>query len=81
MGTQNCFLYPLMKMLTISELNSLDFQDFVSKTGNVVEHCPLVAGVVWKQRPFQSFDDLNHKIKEIVQSLPQPLKEGILSNG
>ena len=67
-----------MKMLTISELNSLNFQDFIAKTGNVVEHCPIVAGVLWKQRPFQSFEDLNDKIKEIVQSLPQPLKEGIL---
>ena len=70
-----------MKMLTISELNSLNFQDFIAKTGNVVEHCPIVAGVLWKQRPFQSFEDLNDKIKEIVQSLPQPLKEGILFCG
>ena len=55
----------------------MNFQDFISKTGNVVEHCPILAGVLWKQRPFQSFEDLNDKIKEIVQNLPQSVKEGI----
>ena len=57
-------------MLTISQLNSLDFEDFISLTGNVVEHCPVLAGALWKHRPFLSFEDLMSKLKEIIQSLP-----------
>ena len=57
-------------MLTISQLNSLDFEDFISLTGNVVEHCPVLAGALWKHRPFLSFEDLMNKLKEIIQSLP-----------
>ena len=57
-------------MLTISELNALNFEDFISQTGNVVEHCPVLAGALWKYRPFQSFEDLLRKLKDIVLSLP-----------
>ena len=57
-------------MLTISELNSLNFEDFISKIGNVVEHCPVLAGALWKYRPFLSLENLISKLKEIISSLP-----------
>ena len=65
-------------LLTIDELNQLNFQDFIGKTGNVIEHCPVLAGALWKQRPFQSFEDLTEKLRMIVHGLPLSLKEGIL---
>ena len=57
-------------LTTISELNSLNFEDFISKIGNVVEHCPVLAAALWKYRPFLSLEDLMNKMKEIIQSLP-----------
>jgi len=65
-------------MLTISELNSLNFEDFISKIGNVVEHCPVLAGALWKYRPFLSLENLISKLKEIISSLPLSVQEGIL---
>eukprot|EP00093_Oithona_nana_P010085 10085.XXX_5770_5184_1 [CDS] Oithona nana genome sequencing. len=65
-------------LTTISELNSLNFEDFISKIGNVVEHCPVLAAALWKYRPFLSLEDLMNKMKEIIQSLPLSVQEGIL---
>ena len=59
-----------MLLLTISELNSLNYEEFISKTGNVVEQCPVLAAALWKYRPFLSFEDLMRKLKQIIQSLP-----------
>ena len=57
-------------MLTLTELNNLDFEEFIGILGNVVEHCPVLAAGLWKFRPFIDFEDLMNKIRSIVHSLP-----------
>ena len=57
-------------MLTLTEVNNLDFEKFIEILGNVVEHCPVLAAGLWSHRPFQNFEDLVNKIKAIIYSLP-----------
>ena len=57
-------------MLTIDELNSLDFEAFMQQLGNVVEHCPILAAAIWKQRPFRSVGHFISEMTGIVQALP-----------
>ena len=57
-------------MLTITEVNELDFEIFIQKFGNVIEHCPVLAGGLWKHRPFRSLEHLLSEMEKIVQALP-----------
>jgi len=57
-------------MLTLTELNTLNFEDFVSLLGNVIENCPVLAAALWTSRPFKDFEDLKDKMKSVVMSLP-----------
>ncbi len=57
-------------MLTLAEVNSLDYDIFVEKFGNIIEHCPVLAAALWKYRPFHSTEDLMDKMSAIVKDLP-----------
>ena len=54
--------------MTLAELNSGTREQFVEALGEVFEHSPWVAGRVWGQRPFQSFDDLSTRLIRAVQA-------------
>ncbi|XP_067842104.1 2-oxo-4-hydroxy-4-carboxy-5-ureidoimidazoline decarboxylase-like [Heptranchias perlo] len=59
-------------------VNSMNYEEFVSVFGNVVEKCPLIAAAVWTSRPFTSLCALEKNIGDFIDSLPRSGKEGIL---
>uniref|UniRef100_A0AAY4AM98 2-oxo-4-hydroxy-4-carboxy-5-ureidoimidazoline decarboxylase n=1 Tax=Denticeps clupeoides TaxID=299321 RepID=A0AAY4AM98_9TELE len=64
--------------MDIAQLNSLSYEDFVDVLGNVVERCPLVAAAVWSGRPFASVSELEGRIHQFLDSLPESGKDGVL---
>ena len=62
--------YTKMVLLTISEVNSLDYEDFILHFGNIVEHCSICAAAVWKNRPFQNIGQLHADICKFMDQLP-----------
>ena len=56
--------------LSITEVNSLSYEDFIAKFGNVVEHCSLCAAAVWRNRPFKTLEFLKTAISEFLDQLP-----------
>lgn len=65
-------------MISIQEVNQLDYEEFIAKFGNTVEHCGLCAAAVWRYRPFASVEDIINKIAEFLEQLSIPGKEGVL---
>lgn len=59
-----------MDRLRIQDVNSLDYEDFIQRFGNVVEHCQLAAAAVWSSRPFSSVDDLQTALEKFMDNLP-----------
>lgn len=47
-----------MKSLTISEVNSLDENQFETVFGNVIEHCKGAPVMIKKLRPFKNVNEL-----------------------
>ena len=46
-------------MLSIENVNLLDYSDFKDKFGSVIEHCPFVAAGVWSSHPFLNRESLH----------------------
>ena len=55
---------------TLSDMNEMDFDVFVEKFGNIIEHSALVSAALWTRRPFSSIQHVLDEIAGIVQSLP-----------
>ena len=51
-------------------MNEMDFDVFVEKFGNIIEHSALVSAALWTRRPFSSIQHVLDEIAGIVQSLP-----------
>ncbi|XP_041924720.1 2-oxo-4-hydroxy-4-carboxy-5-ureidoimidazoline decarboxylase [Alosa sapidissima] len=64
--------------MDISSANSLSYEDFVDIFGNVVEKNPLIAAAIWSHRPFANLSELEARIVEFIDKLPESGKEGIL---
>ncbi|XP_062377800.1 2-oxo-4-hydroxy-4-carboxy-5-ureidoimidazoline decarboxylase [Sardina pilchardus] len=64
--------------MDISRANSLSYEDFVNTFENVIEKAPLVAAAVWSHRPFANLSELEARIVEFIDKLPEEGKEGIL---
>lgn len=57
--------------MDISTVNSLSYEDFVDTFGNVVERSPLIVAAIWPYRPFANLSDLEARISELIDSLPE----------
>ncbi|XP_078259172.1 2-oxo-4-hydroxy-4-carboxy-5-ureidoimidazoline decarboxylase-like [Rhinoraja longicauda] len=64
--------------MEVDVFNSMDYEEFVSKFGNVVERCPMIAAAVWSHRPFASLEALENTFGDFIDSLPPSGKKGIL---
>ncbi|XP_023149746.1 2-oxo-4-hydroxy-4-carboxy-5-ureidoimidazoline decarboxylase [Amphiprion ocellaris] len=64
--------------MDITAVNALNYEDFVSIFGNVVEKCPIITAAVWSRRPFVTLNALEAAISEFIDDLPESGKEGIL---
>jgi hypothetical protein len=58
------------KHISISEVNSLSYEDFISTFGNVVEHSALCAAAIWTYRPFKDVTEIQSRISEFLDILP-----------
>ena len=57
-------------MLSITKINCLNFEDFTEHLKNVIEHCPVLAAALWKQKPFDSVSHMVSEMAKIVSALP-----------
>ncbi|XP_072120396.1 2-oxo-4-hydroxy-4-carboxy-5-ureidoimidazoline decarboxylase isoform X2 [Mobula birostris] len=64
--------------MEIQVFNSMDYEEFVDKFGNVIEKCPLIAATVWTNRPFTNLAALEKAFGDFIDLLPSPGKEGLL---
>ncbi|XP_002741153.1 2-oxo-4-hydroxy-4-carboxy-5-ureidoimidazoline decarboxylase-like [Saccoglossus kowalevskii] len=64
--------------MRISDVNQLEFDEFTSKFGNVIEHATLITAAVWSERPFRSLTHLHDEICKFIDTLPDTGKAGIL---
>jgi len=67
-----------MGLLSMSQVNGLNYEEFIDYFGNIIEHCPICAAAVWKNRPFQNINELHDNICKFVDQLSDIGKEGIL---
>ena len=51
-----CLCLKMASKLSISDVNELDYREFIHKLGNVVEMTQLCVAAVCARRPFSSFD-------------------------
>lgn len=66
------------RLLTIEEVNRMDFQEFVERFASVFEHTPLAAACVWAHRPFQDVKLLHRAFCTFIRDLSPAMKEGVL---
>jgi len=66
------------RVVTLDELNRMDYEDFIQHLGNLVEHCGICAAAVWALRPFYSVQQLHSEICNFIDQLPSIGREGIL---
>lgn len=55
------------KLLSLEELNRMDFQQFTETFGSVIEQTPLVAATVWSYRPFNDLASLHKAFTNFIQ--------------
>ncbi|CAL4128623.1 unnamed protein product [Meganyctiphanes norvegica] len=66
---------PLISMV---QVNDLDYESFITVFGNVIEHCALAAAAVWRHRPYRDVNHLHDYITTFAKALPLEGQEGIL---
>ncbi|XP_069748624.1 2-oxo-4-hydroxy-4-carboxy-5-ureidoimidazoline decarboxylase [Narcine bancroftii] len=64
--------------MAIQVFNSMDYEEFINKFGNVIEKCPLIAAAVWTNHPFTSLGALEKMFEDFIDLLPPSGQEGIL---
>ncbi|CAM1299515.1 URAD (predicted) [Pycnogonum litorale] len=65
-------------MFSIDQVNSLNYKEFMSIFGNVVENCQLCSSVLWLKRPYRNVDEMCDSANEIVDQLTITGKQSIL---
>ena len=55
------------KLLSLEEVNRMDFQQFTEIFGSVIEQTPLVAATVWSCRPFADLAILHKAFTDFIQ--------------
>lgn len=64
--------------LTLSQVNTLDQQDFVAALGGLFEGPPWIAEEAWHARPFAGVDDLHAKLCAVMYAAPEERRVGLL---
>lgn len=57
--------------MDINSVNTLSYEDFVDTFGNVIEKSPLIAAAIWSYRPFANLAELEARIDEFIDKLPE----------
>ncbi|KAG7158948.1 2-oxo-4-hydroxy-4-carboxy-5-ureidoimidazoline decarboxylase-like [Homarus americanus] len=64
--------------MQMSEVNAMNYEEFIAVFGNTVEHCSLCAAAVWRYRPFRDVRHLHDEICKFLDDLPLAGREGVL---
>lgn len=59
-----------MGVVTMEQLNGMDYEEFILKIGNVIEHCQLCAASLWARQPFPNLKGLHSLVCDFVDALP-----------
>ena len=54
--------------MLLTQLNSLQRDEFVRVVGPVFEHSPWIADLTWPKRPFADVEQLHHELMSVVRS-------------
>jgi len=57
-------------MITLDQVNSLDFEHFTEVFRNIVEHTPMVAAGMWSHRPYTNIEEVKQVLNQLIDSLP-----------
>lgn len=68
----------MMRETTVAELNDVDRATFVDILGGVYEESPWVARRVWAERPFESVEEVEHSMREVVEAAPRSERLALL---
>ena len=55
-----------MNKVSVDAVNALDYDEFVERFGNTIEHCPVMAAAAWERRPFTSARDIHSAIADVI---------------
>ncbi len=66
------------KTMTLSALNALDRDTFITRLGGIFEHSPWVAEGAWDKRPFASCADLHAKMVAVLDAASEDRKLGLI---
>lgn len=58
-------------MITLTQLNQMNQNDFVKTLGDIYEHTPQIAAQVWEQRPFKDIDTLHQMMMACVEQMDE----------
>ena len=61
----------IMGLLPIDQINGMDYKEFISTFGNVVEHCGLLAAAIWSQKPFDKLQGIHKVFCDFIDTLPE----------
>ncbi len=65
-------------MLTLSQINQLDTEQFVASLGFLFEGSPWIAADTWPKRPFTSFDSLHQALCETMNQASETQKLALI---
>ena len=58
-------------MLDLQDINSQEYHTFVENFSNIVENSPLIAGTLWRLKPYKSVDHFVLETRKTVYSMPE----------
>ena len=53
------------------DINSQEYDTFVKNFSNIVQNCPLIAGILWSLKPFKSVDHFVLETRKTMYSMPE----------
>ncbi|CAL4209184.1 unnamed protein product [Meganyctiphanes norvegica] len=66
-------------LMSVEQVNGLDYEDFIRVFGNVIENYPLAATFLWYYRPYRDVNQMHDYISTLARRhLPIEDKKGIL---
>ncbi len=66
--------------ISLQSINNLNQSDFVTTLGTIFEHSPWVAEQVYPLRPFDSIQQLHHRMKDIVNKADREQRKKLICN-
>ena len=73
-----CACNERVAVLTLSQVNQLDAEQFVATLGFLFEGSPWIVAETWPKRPFASFDELHQKLCQTMEQASDEQKLALI---